>query len=181
MKRYLACTAVLALFAALPAASNAGRLISVTSVSGGCVSGPTGGSVQSWDVEPGETYHLVIDQVTECANGGTDATVDVRVNSEGSGNWYGVATYVADGVYEFDFTLPSDVTCTMPIFYCVTPGQDSTGIVVMRNDGGKFQAHLRAATFEPGCTNPTEIPGEYCQTVPTEQSTWGAVKALYGN
>jgi hypothetical protein len=179
IKRYLVCAAMLGI-AAIPAMSHANaRLTSVTSVSGGCVSGPTGPAVQAWDVEPGETYHITISGVTECANGGTDATLNVRVNSTGSGNWDGIATYVSPGVYEFDFTLPMDVTCTMPIFYCTTPGNASTGYVVMRNDGGMFQAHLRAATFQAGCTNPQEILGPDCQTVSTENTTWGAVKDHY--
>jgi hypothetical protein len=42
-----------------------------------------------------------------------------------------------------------------------------------------FQAHLRAATFEAGCTNPMEILGPDCQTVSTENTTWGAVKDHY--
>ncbi|MDH4036954.1 MAG: hypothetical protein OEX18_06420 [Candidatus Krumholzibacteria bacterium] len=179
IKRYLFYVAMLGI-AVIPAMASANaRLISVTSVSGGCVSGPTGPAVQAWDVEPGETYRLTIDNVAECANGGTDATLNVRVNSSGSGNFDLVATYVADGVYEFDFTMPSDATCTFPIFYCTTPGSSSTGIFVTRNDGGMFQAHLRAATFEPGCTNPEEILGPDCQTVPTENTTWGAVKDHY--
>ncbi len=179
MKRYLVLAVVVAL-AMIPVMSHANaRLISVTSVSGGCVSGPTGPAVQAWDVEPGETYTLTISGVTECANGGTDATLNVRVNSTDSGNWDGVATYVSDGVYEFDFTLPMDAGCTFPIFYCTTPGDYSTGIFVIRNDGVMYQAHLRASTFDAGCTNPKEILGPDCQTVGTENSTWGGVKAHY--
>lgn len=167
------------------------RLISVTPVSGGCVSGPTGGTVQHWDVERGETYTVTISHVAECASGGDDPptpgrkssgtteTIHVRVNSSGSGNFDLIATMVAPGIYEFDFTVPKDATCTMPIFYCTTPGDGSSGIFVIRDDGQLWQAHLRAATFDAGCTNPTEIPGPFCDSVPTEPSTWGRVKALF--
>jgi hypothetical protein len=101
------------------------------------------------------------------------------VNSTTSGNTDIVAVNVAPGVYEFDYTLPADGVCTFPIFYCTTPGEGFSGLFVFRNDGGGFQAHLRAASFDPGCTNPTEILGPDCMVVPTEKSSWGAIKALY--
>ena len=167
--------------AAVPSASNANaRLISVTPADGGCVSGPTGPAVQSWDVEPGKTYTVTISNVTECANGGTAATLNVRVNSSVSGNFDLVATLVAPGTYQFNFTLPADVACTLPIYYCTTPGVGQSGILVYRNDGGLFQAHLRAATFGPGCTNPTEIYQlPWCGPVPIDEATWGQVKSMY--
>jgi len=52
----LAVLPVIAL--ALPLGS--GRLVSVTPVYGGCVSGPTGGTVQAWDVERGDIYTLTL-------------------------------------------------------------------------------------------------------------------------
>jgi hypothetical protein len=179
IKRYGIIVSVLAL-AVLPALAHANaRLVSVTAVDGGCVSGPTGPFVQSWDVEPGKTYTLTITNATDCANGGTDATLNVRVNSTTNGNTDIVATYVADGVYEFNYTMPSDAQCTYPIFTCTTPGDYATGIFVVRDDGGMFQAHLRASTFDAGCTNPQEILGPDCMTVPTDEATWGQVKAIY--
>jgi hypothetical protein len=166
--------------AVVPAVAGAtGQLTSVTAVSGGCVSGPTGGAVQAWDVEPGETYTLTISHVLECANNGTDPTLNVRVNSTDHGNTDLVAINVAPGVYEFNFTLPSDAGCTFPIFYCTTPGLGNTGIKVIRDDGGDFQAHLRAAAFGPGCTNPTEIRGPDCDVVSVEEANWGLTKTLY--
>ena len=108
------------------------RLISVTPTDGGCVAGPTGAGVQAWDVEPGKTYELIISNVSECANGGTDPTLNVR-----------------------------------------------SGLFVHRNDGGAFQAHLRAASFGPGCSNPTEIVGGDCLVTPTRPSTWARVKSFY--
>ena len=155
------------------------RLVSVVPLSGGCVSGPTGSGVQAWDIEPGETYLITISNVTECANGGTDMTLNVRIKSSWIGNTDLVATNVAPGVYEFEYTMPLNAVCTLPIYYCTVPGDGSSGLLVTRDDGGPYQAHLRASSFGVGCTNPIEL-GDYCDaTVPTEQSSWGAIKALY--
>lgn len=179
IKRYFVCVAALAL-CVLPVIAHANAwLVSVTPLSGGCVSGPTGPAVQQWDVEPGQTYRLTISNALDCGNGGTDPTINVRINSEAHGNTDLVATFVAVGVYEFDYTMPTDATCTFPILSCTTPNDGSSGIFVIRNDGGPFQAHLRAASFEAGCTNPTKIEGPFCQIIPTEPSTWGSIKALY--
>ena len=162
------------------AASATARLINVTPVDGGCVAGPSGPFVQSWDVQPGYTYNITIDNVAECANGGTDPTLNVRVNSSVSGNTDIVATFVAPGTYEFTFTIPVGAACTLPIFYCTTPGDNSSGIFVVRNDGVMYQAHLRASTWSAGCTNPQEIyQSPWCGPVPTESTTWGSVKSIY--
>ena len=172
----------LAVFAFLsaPSVSHAdAQLTSVTALDGGCVSGPTGNSVQFWDVQPGKTYQLTITNVAECGNGGTAATINVRVNSSGGSNTDLVATRTAPGTYTFSFTLPLNATCTFPIFYCTTPGQANSGLKVLRNDGGKFQAHLRAATFGPGCTAPTPIMGPGCADTPVRSTTWARVKTYY--
>jgi hypothetical protein len=177
----------------LPAAVHAidkgtGRLVSVTPVNGGCVSGPTGATVEAWDIEPGYTYTLRLTDVTECANGGTDATLDVRVNSSIPGHEYTdlVAAYVSPGVYEFDFTLPENAWCTLPILYCTTPGEWlESGLFVIRHDGASnsqgvpFAAHLRASTWSEGCVAPTMILGPECGAVGTEESSWGAVKTIH--
>lgn len=178
-KRYKVLLMVLGL-ALLPAVTYANaRMISVVPTGAGCVAGPSGPFVQAWDVEPGQTYIVTISNVTECANGGTDATLNVRVNSTGSGNFDLVATFVSTGVYQFTFTIPVGATCTMNVWYCATPGDGSSGILVYRNDGAPFQAHLRASTFGPGCTNPQEIIGPDCGPVPADPSTWGRVKSIY--
>jgi hypothetical protein len=177
--RYLIVLAALAALTLPSLALANARLISVVPTDGGCVSGPTGNSTQFWDVEPGKTYELTINNVTECGNGGTDATINVRVNSSNSGNTDVVATLVVPGTYKFSYTLPANGQCTFPIFYCTTPGQGNTGIKVNRNDGGNFQAHLRAAAFGPGCTNPQPILGGDCATVPIHPSTWGKLKTIY--
>ena len=153
------------------------RLVNVVALNGGCVSGPTGNSTQFWDVQPGKTYQLTIEGVTECGNAGTAPTINVRLNSSGSGNTDLVATKVSTGTYTFSFTVPIDATCTFVIFYCTTPGQANSGLMVLRNDGGKFQAHLRASSFGPGCSAPTPITG--CTTVPVRSTTWGLLKVHY--
>jgi hypothetical protein len=179
-KRYLSAI-VLAVLMTVPALvlANA-RLVSVVPVGSGCVSGPTGPTVQAWDVEPGEAYTVTITDVTECANNGTDPTLNVRINGTFTGNFEFVATNVGVGTYEFEVTLPEDAICTYPIFYCTTPGDNSSGILVIRDDGVGFQAHLRAASFEAGCTNPVELGGDLCDgQVSVEESTWGTFKVLY--
>ena len=154
------------------------RLVSVTPVDGGCIAGPTGPFVEAWDVEPGYIYTLTITNVTECANGGTDATLNVRVNGA-TGNTNIVADYVSPGVYQFNFTLPEDARCTYPVLYCTDPDNPGVGLFVVRHDGATFQSHLRASTWSEGCTDPMEIIGPECGGLPTEESSWGAVKSLY--
>ena len=179
VRRYLFSLIVLSALA-LPSLAHANaRLISVVPTDGGCIAGPSGPFVQSWDVEPGKTYQLTISNVSECGNGGTDATIDVRVNSTGSGNTDLVATFVAAGTYTFSYTVPPGATCTMAILYCTTPGVGSSGLFVNRNDGAPYQAHLRASTFSAGCTSPVPILGPDCQVVPVHPRTWGQVKAFY--
>ena len=184
MPRYLSlCVAAVIVAVAAPMGTAAavqlgtGRITNVTSVSGGCVSGPTGSTVQFWDVQPGNTYTITISNVTECANGGTDATLNVRVNSSVSGNTDLVATLVAPGTYTFNYTVPADGACTFPIFYCTTPRMTSSGFQARRNDGGAFQSHLRASTFGPGCTNPQPIGT--CEITAVTPRTWGQVKTIY--
>ena len=148
------------------------RLISVVPVDGGCVSGPTGQGVQHWDVESGKTYEITISHVVECAHGGTDPTLGVRVKSSSAGNTDLVATLVVPGTYKFSFTLPANSARTMPIRYCTTPGDMSSGRKVNRSDGEPFQAHLRASVFGPDCTC------DNCLT-PTRSSSWAMVKQYY--
>ena len=157
------------------------RLVSVTPLQGGCVSGPDGNenSVQQWNVEPGSSYRITITDVYECANGGTAPTLDVRVNSGSAGNIDLVATFVSAGTYQFDVTIPSDARCTMPILYCTSPGESETGIRVYRNDLVEKQSHLRISTFGAGCTNATGTVGADCMVTPTRSVTWGRVKAFY--
>ena len=155
---------------------------SIVPVDGGCIAGPSGNTSQKWDVEPGKTYTVTLTGVTECGNGGTDATINVRVNGVSLGedqNAELIATLVAPGTYQFDFTVPLDASCTLPIFYCNTPGQQNTGLLAWRDDGGAWGVHFRASTFGPGCSNPEEIQGPNCNVVPNKMRTWGEVKSFY--
>jgi hypothetical protein len=179
LRRYLLPLASIACLAVPSLALANAELINVVPTDGGCISGPTGASVQFWDVQPGKTYQLTISNVAECGNNGTDATINVRVNSTGSGNTDIVATMVSPGVYTYSYTVPAGATCTMTLFYCTTPGKNNTGLFVDRNDGGSFQAHLRVSSFGAGCTNPTPILGPDCQSVPVRPSTWARVKSYY--
>ena len=155
------------------------RVTAVAAVNGGCVAGPTGPWVQAWDVAPGYTYKVTLTHVTDCAEGGSAPTLNVRLNNSDWGNTDLVATRVAAGTYEFQYAIPAKVTCTLPIFYGTTPGQASTGLFARRADGGATQTHLRASFFAPGCTYAVPIPGPSCGAVPTSPRTWGEVKIRY--
>ncbi len=158
-----------------PARANA-RLVAVTPVDGGCVNGPTGQYVEAWDVAVGSTYRLRLEGVTDCANGGTDATVNVLVLNSSGGNTPLVAQWVADGTYEFTFAVPTTYCDTSPILYCTAGGNSpSTGLVVGRHDTGLYQSHLRASEFYGSCSNPVTI---HCVT-PTLRTTWGELKTIY--
>jgi hypothetical protein len=154
------------------------RLTDVTPLDGGCVVGPSGNSVERWDVEAGHRYLVRLDQVTECAEGGAAATLDVRVNSSATGNMDRVAQWIAPGVYTFEVMLPSDASCTLPVLDCTTPGQANTGLHAVRHDGGSFQAHLRIATFDATCGNPVPTTSP-CDPAPTRARSWAKVKWMY--
>ena len=174
------CPTVALLVAAFPATALAtrlgvARLVNVVPGDGGCLSGPTGRSVQSWDVEPGKTYTVTIGNVTECGNCGTDPTLGVRVNSSLSGNTDIMATRVAPGTYRFEYTVPAEARCTMPVFHCTTAGAANSGSFTRRGDGGSHAAHLRAVTFGSTCANPQDV----CQLTPARADSWGRLKAIY--
>ena len=181
-RRYLLAAATILCLVLPTLASADATVTSVTPVDGGCVSGPNGVSTELWDVEPGKTYVATLTGVTECGNGGTDATINVRVNGTSQTdpqNTDLVATLVAPGVYEFTFTVPIDASCTMPIFYCTTPGVPQSGILAKSSADPSKGVHFRASTFGPGCTDPVEIQGPNCRTVPARPSTWSRVKSFY--
>lgn len=183
--RIAALAAAVNVLLVLPVMACTARLIDVTKVAGGCVYGPTGCSncIQVWDVEPGHTYTLTIGNVTECGNGGTASTLNVRVKNLTVGNTDHVAVYVSPGVYRFDYTMPANGACLSSILYCTTPGVVSGGLPVLRNDGVYKQAYLRASRFESvgvTCANPIPILGLECGGVlGTEESNWGKIKSIY--
>jgi hypothetical protein len=160
---------------ALAARLGVARLVNVVAVDGGCLSGPLGPAVQSWDVESGKTYTVTIDNVTECASGGTDPTLGVRVDSSISGNTDIVATRVGPGTYQFDYRVPANARCTMPILHCATAGAANSGSFTRRSDGGSYEVHLRAASFGPACANPQEV----CELTPARSHSWGRLKTIY--
>ncbi len=178
MKR-MACLIALAGGAAIAGStqcSAGGRLDAVTPVDGGCVAGPTGNSnVESWDIEPGKTYTLTFAGITDCANGGTAATVSIMIKNTYYGNACFTAAFVSTGVYQFDYLVPATTCETSPMRYCVTDCAPNTGFEVGKKDGTGGAAHLRASTFGPGCTSPIEIG---CPT-PVEPATWGVIKSIY--
>jgi len=177
MKHSRIVLTILALLVGPSLAHATARLTQVTPLDGGCVAGPSGNTLQKWDVEAGRTYRIRLEQVLECAEGGTGTTLDVRVNSSVTGNQDLVAQWVAPGVYDFDITLPANASCTLPVFYCTTPGRANRGLNAIRHDGVSFQAHLRIATFDGTCGNPQ--PVNTCDPLPTRARTWAKVKSIY--
>jgi len=126
-----------------------GKVVNVVPVNTECVSGPTGGSVQSWDVQEGGSYDVTIAGVTDAANGGTDGTLQVLVKNSSSGNQCLTAIQQAPGVYKFTITMPANSCNTFPIQYGSC--EENEALFARRNDGGNFASHLRAATFDGSC------------------------------
>src|SRR5262249_37526306 len=121
---------------------------------GACVSGPTGGSVQSWDVQQGQGYQVTLSNVTDCAAGGTAASIQVIGKNSSTGNQWPTATETATGTYTFTVGLPGSGCNPDPIQYCTTGCSPATGQGARRNDGVCFQALLRGATFGAACAGP---------------------------
>lgn len=137
-----------------------GRVINVVPANTECISGPTGNGVQSWDVQQGGTYDVTIAGVTDAGNGGTDPTIQVLVKNSSAGNSCLTAFQQAPGVYKFTITMPENACNTFPITYGSCDANDA--IFARRNDGGNFQSHLRAATFDGSCNktgNDTDCGG----------------------
>src|SRR5690242_20050707 len=128
-----------------------GKVINVTPVNTECISGPTGNGVQSWDVQQGGTYEVTIAGITDAGNGGTDPTIEVIVKNSSTGNQCLTAFQQAPGVYKFTITMPAEACNTFPITYGSTGCEPSTALFARRNDGGNFESHLRAATFDGSC------------------------------
>lgn len=131
-----------------------GKVISVDPVNTECVSGPTGNGVQSWDVQQGGTYEVTIAGVTDAGNGGTDPSIQVLVKNSSAGNQCLTALQDGVGVYKFTITMPTNACNTFPITYGSCDASEA--LFARRNDGGNFQSHLRAATFDGTCTKTGE-------------------------
>jgi hypothetical protein len=181
MTRWHRLSAPLALSLALslaPGLAGAARLVSVVPATGGLVSGPSGTGVEAWDVLPGNTYTVTLDQVTECADGGTATTINVMVKNSTLGNTDLVATRVATGTYVFNYTMPPRGCDTFPILYCLgRPGNPSTATgFVGRHDTGAKQSHLRASAWSTRHDFPVPVD---CTATPVRTATWGQVRAIY--
>ncbi len=115
-----------------------------------CVQSTINGNNQFWDVAQGNTYLITLSGVTDCANGGTDATIEVIVKNSVTGNSCATATYLSDGVYEFEFTMPTNACATFPIVYCTSNCSPSTGMFAqdLLQDG---LGHLRSSYFDGNC------------------------------
>jgi hypothetical protein len=122
--------------------------------------GVGGTGVEEYDVQPGRTYDVTLTSVTNCANSGTDPTIQVIVLSSATGNQCLTAMKVSTGTYTFRVTIPTlaaGACGTMPILYCTSNCSPTTGFFARRRDGRSFQAHLRAASFGSGCSTPIPI------------------------
>jgi hypothetical protein len=170
--------ALVSLVATAGLAHASARLASVVPVDGGCICGPSGRSVQTWDLEPGKKYLVTISGVTDCGLGGTAATIDVRVKN--SAGWKAdlVATLVEPGRYAFNCTAPQALANTGPILYCTT-SSGGPGEPVLRSDGGKHFAHLRVIPFRRWCAGRGAISEGGCHVVASVPSTWGELKTIY--
>lgn len=133
---------------------------SVVATNGDCVQDTinNNNSVESWDVEQGRTYAVTLHNVTEC----TGNTIQVIVKSSETGNQCLTATLDGSGDYVFSITLPDNACFTMPITYCTSGCDESTGEIARRSDGACKQSHLRAAVFTAGCEFP--VQDEDCPT-----------------
>lgn len=179
--RYSVLLALACLAAAAGSAHARGQLTNVVSAppidDGACVHGPSGQTDHFWEVVAGKRYLCTITGINDCANGGTDPTIKIRVNATGPGSIELVANKTSvDGVYTFTIEIPMyNPSCTLPIFYCTPPGSSDPGLRVLRTDG-QYPAHFRIATFDSNCENPT-FPA--CETTPTRSRTWAQVKQIY--
>ena len=139
--------------------TGSGFISNVTaSTSGACVASTINGNNQFWDVAQGNTYNITLSNVTDCANGGTDATIEVIVKSSISGNTCVTANLASTGVYVFQYTLPTNACATFPIIYCTSGCSPSTGIFAqdLLQDG---LGHLRTTYFDGNC-NRTETDND---------------------
>jgi hypothetical protein len=168
-------TLVLALLLPGTARANA-RLVSVVPRDGGCVGEPAGRKIETWPVQPGRVYTLTFDKVHECGHNGTDPTIGVLLVASGLQALPVTARKRSAGEYEFDYLVPAGACQELQLRYGVTNGRVDSGYEAGRHDDGSEQAHLRACTFQPGCTNPTTI---ICGMTPTLSSSWGQLKSIY--
>jgi hypothetical protein len=145
----IGCGFVLSFHYAEAANLGQGKVINVTPVNTECIAGPNGNAVQSWEVQQGGTYEVTIAGVTDAGSGGTDPSIPVIVKNSSAGNQTLTAFQDGVGVYKFTITMPANACNTFPITY--GSAEENDALFARRNDGGNFQSHLRAATFDGSC------------------------------
>jgi hypothetical protein len=151
-----------------------GYISNVTS-NGNCVQSTTNnGGQQFWDIEAGGTYTVTLSNVIDCASQGNETTIGVIVQNSVGGNIGATASQdllnPVEGQYTFTITLGSQCE-TMPILYCTSNGDPSTGLKAqddISNAPGGHLGHLRIATFDGSC-NVTDNP--LCSASPTPPPT----------
>ncbi len=129
----------------------------VTGVNGECVQSTIDGMTQKWDIQAGGTYTVTLSNVTDCANQGSDPSIQVIVKNSGGGN---ICPLTANqdvlnpvvGQYTFQVTLTTQCK-TLPILYCTTGCDTNTGLFA-RDALAGHEGHLRTSTFDADCTNP---------------------------
>jgi protocatechuate 3,4-dioxygenase beta subunit len=136
-----------------------GRIVSVEPLDGGCVQETVASatSLAYWDIEPGLTYRVTLSNVTDCANGGTDASLEVVVHSENIVNQCLTASHAATGLYTFDITIPPLSCDTLPMNYCTIHCGQNSGFPPRRGNGVAKVAIFRVATFDAQCTVTGEV------------------------
>jgi hypothetical protein len=139
----------------------------VTAVNGNCVQSTIDGNTQKWDIQAGGTYEVTLTGVNDCANYGSDPTIQVIVKNSAGGNiCVAIANQTAAGVYVFQVTLTTQCL-TLPILYCTSNCDPGTGMFA-RDALAGHEGHLRTATFDGDCN----VTGEdtTCQGAPPKAS-----------
>ncbi len=136
----------------------------------GCSAGPVVvGTTEDWYIEQGKTYTINLTNATDCAGGGTDATIYIEIRSQTSGSVFVAATRGSNpGQYSFQFTMPSNGCGPFTVIYCVGCFESNDGF-------SANQSVLNPAVFLNNCTFYSPV---YCST-PVEHGTWGTLKSLY--
>jgi len=136
-------------------------VFTLTPVGGSCIDSHdgNGGSPDNWEVAPGGTYDFTLTGVTECSG----TSIKVFFQNSGSANFCVVATG-GNGTYSGTFTVPSNNCATTPISYKCDASADCDNLQTYNAKGpfGSNIVHLRANTWGPGCTSPTEIACNPC-------------------
>jgi hypothetical protein len=105
-----------------------------------------------------------------------DSTIIVEVIGLDKGtSVFMIANQVSPGIYQFDFTMPSNGCGSYQVRYCLYCIESESGFAAGKKDGSSGESHLHPGEFTADCTiwSPVECP------MPVEPSTWGAIKSVY--